>query len=88
MEDTPIKIALERDHTEIAVMLCEAIGEEIPDKVKLELLSKAIYKEDNEEAKKVFSEILATLSPHVVRFRSKQWIITWFIVLGEQYSCQ
>ena len=70
------------------VLLFGATGEEIPDKVKLELLSKAMYKEDIEEAKKEFSKILATLSPHVVRFRSKQWIITWFIVLGEQYSCQ
>ena len=66
--DTPIEIALERDHTEIAVLLCEAIGEEVPDKVKLEQLSKAMYKEDKEEAKKEFSEILASLSPDMVSF--------------------
>ena len=47
-------------------LLSEAIGEEIPDKVKLDLLSKAMYKEDAEEAKKEFSEILGSLSPDVV----------------------
>jgi len=31
-EETPLKIALERDNTEIVVLLCEAIGEEVPDK--------------------------------------------------------
>ena len=69
-EDTPIKIALERDRAEIAVLLCEAIGEKVPDKVKLEQLSKAMYKEEKEEAKKEFSKILASLSPDVVRFLS------------------
>ena len=68
-----MKIALENDRTEIAVLLCEAIGEEIPDKVKLQLLSKAMYKEDNEEARKEFSEILASLSPDVVSFRSQRF---------------
>ena len=67
-EDTPIEIALERDHTEIAVLLSEATGEEVPDKVKLEQLSKAMYKEDKEEAKNEFSKILASLSPDVVSF--------------------
>ena len=67
-EDTPIEIALERDHTEMLVLLCEATGEEVPDKVKLEQLSKAMYKEDKEEAKNEFSKILASLSPDVVSF--------------------
>ena len=67
-EDTQIKKALARDRTEIAVLLCEATGEEVPDKVKLEQLSKAMYKEDKEEAKNEFSKILASLSPDVVSF--------------------
>ena len=75
-EDTPIKIALERDRTEIAVLLCEAIGEEVPDKVKLEQLSKAMYKEDKEEAKKEFSKILASLSPDVVSFLNHEYTVT------------
>ena len=75
-DDTPIKIALERDHTEIAVLLCEAIGEEVPDKVKLEQLSKAMYKEDKEEAKKEFSKILASLSPDMVSFLNHEYTVT------------
>ena len=67
-EDTPIEIALERENTEMLVLLCEATGEEVPDKVKLEQLSKAMYKEDKEEAKNEFSKILASLSPDVVSF--------------------
>ena len=60
-----MKIALERDHAEIVVLLCKATGEEIPDKVKLELLSKAMYKA--KAAKKEFSEILSSLSSDMVR---------------------
>ena len=75
-EDTPIKIALERNRTEIAFLLCEAIGEEVPDKVKLEQLSKAMYKENKEEAKKEFSKILASLSPDMVSFLNHGHTIT------------
>ena len=57
---------MERDNTEIVFLLCEAIGEEVPDKVKLDQLSKAMYKEDKEEAKNEFSKILVSLSPDVV----------------------
>ena len=74
--DTPIEIALERDRTEIAVLLCEAIGEEVPDKVKLEQLSKAMYKEDKEEGKKEFSKILASLSPDMVSFLNHEYTVT------------
>ena len=61
-------IATENESMEVVELLWEAIGEEIPDKVKLQQLSKAMYKKDIEEAKKEFSKILATLSPHMVRF--------------------
>ena len=67
-EEMPIEIALERDNTEIVVLLCEATGEEVPDKVKLDQLSKAMYKQDKEEAKNEFTKILASLSPDVVSF--------------------
>ena len=65
-----MEIALARDRTQIAVLLCQATGEEVPDKVKLEQLSKAMYKEDKEEAKNEFSKILASLSPDVVSFQN------------------
>ena len=84
-EETPLKIALERDNTEIVFLLCEAIGEEVPDKVKLEQLSKAMYKEDKEEAKNEFSKILVSLSPDVVSLL-KSYKYLWFIVLTQVSS--
>ena len=45
----------------------------VPDKVKLQQLSNAMYKKDKEEAKNEFSKILAFLSPDVVSFL-KSWI--------------
>ena len=47
-----VDIATENESMEVVELLWEAIGEEIPDKVKLQQLSKAMYKEDPEEAKK------------------------------------
>ena len=87
-EKTPLKIALERDNSEIVFLLSEAIGEEVPDKVKLEQLSKAMYREDKEEAKSEFSKILASLSPDVVSFLSHICTFGSFVNLGEQHSYQ
>ena len=61
-------IATENESMEVVELLWEAIGEEIPDKVKLQQLSKAMYKEDTVEAKKRFSELLRSLTPELVRF--------------------
>jgi len=47
-------------------LLFEAIGEEVPDEVKLQQLSRAMYNEDKEKGKKEFSKVLASLSPDVV----------------------
>ena len=60
-------IATENESTEVVELLCEAIGEEIPDKMKLQQLSKAMYKKDTEEAKKKFTELLSSLTPELVR---------------------
>ncbi len=60
-------IASEKESMEVVELLWEAIGEEIPDKEKLQQLSKAMYKEDTEEAKKKFSELLRSLTPELVR---------------------
>merc|ERR1719295_1076178 len=59
-------IAQENKSMEVVELLWEAIGEEIPDKVKLQQLSKAMYKKDTEEAKKKFRELLRSLSPELV----------------------
>ena len=68
-------IATEKESMEVVELLWEAIGEEIPDKVKLLQLSRAMYKEDREEAKKKFKELLKSLTPELVRF-SSDWFFT------------
>ena len=65
---TAMDIATERGSMEVVELLWEAIGEEIPDKVKLLQLSRAMYKDDKEEAKAKFKELLITLTPELVRF--------------------
>ena len=52
---------------DVAEILAEAIGNE--DDVKLELLSKTMYLEDEEKAKVKFREILSSLSPELVRMK-------------------
>ena len=65
---SPLDVAKEqhnwRNCPEIAVLIYEAAGEELPDQFKVELLSRAMYKEDKEE----FAKLLSSLSPQVVRF--------------------
>ena len=63
-------IATEKGSMEVVDLLWEAIGEEIPDKIKLLQLSRAMYKEDTEEAKKRFKGLLKSLTPELVRFSS------------------
>ena len=53
---------------EVVELLWEAIGEEIPDKVKLQQLSKSMYKKDTEESKQKFRELLRSLTPQLVGF--------------------
>ena len=60
-------IATEKESMEVVDLLWEAIGEEIPEKVKLLQLSRAMYKEDREEAKKKFKELLRSFTPELVR---------------------
>ena len=62
------KIAVENDSMEVVDVLWEALGEEVPEEVRLRQLSRAMYKEDKEEAKKRFSELLGFLTPELVRF--------------------
>ena len=64
--NTPMEIALLWDRPEMLKILEEFT--EIPDKVKLLQLSRAMYKEDTEEAKKKFKELLRSLTPELVRF--------------------
>ena len=59
-------------NTEIFDILREATGEDIPDDMKLDLLLSALYQEeggDKDKAKAKFCEVLATLTPELVRFK-------------------
>ena len=77
---TPMKLAAENNHEEIVEILREAIGEDIPDDVKLQQLSKAMYEDDKEKAKNKFHELLSSLSPELVRFKS--YIYELMYVIG------
>ena len=76
-------LAAENNHKEIVEILLEAIGEDIPDDVKLQQLSKAMYEDDKEKAKNKFHELLCSLSPELVMFKS--YIYEHMYVIGKQY---
>ena len=61
------KIAVENDSMEVVDVLWEALGEEVPEKVRVQQLSRAMYKEDKEEGRKRFRELLNYLTPEMVR---------------------
>ena len=61
------KIAVENDSMEVVDVLWEALGEEVPEKLRLQQLSRAMYKEDEEEGRKRFNELLGYLTPEKVR---------------------
>ena len=68
---TPLEIALENNNEEIASMICNAIGQEVPDKIKIMQMSKAMYKDNRTEAKREFKELLESLDPELVGFLIK-----------------
>ena len=76
-------IAIENESMEVVELLWEAIGEEIPDKVKLQQLSKEMYKEDTEKAKKKFSELLRSLTPELVRLWYNRFILGHIAISGD-----
>ena len=70
IKKTPMKIAAENNFEEIVEILREASGEEIPDDIKIQQLSRLMYEDDREKAKNKFSELLSSLSPESVRSKS------------------
>ena len=64
-----MEIALDREDTDMVVLLSKAIGQEIPDDAKIRQLSSLMYQEDQEKAKKEFEELLETLPSKLVSFR-------------------
>ena len=72
---------------DVAEILAEAIGNE--DDVKLELLSKTMYLEDQEKAKVKFREILSSLSPDLVRMKTYNlYVWSSMVCAGGQNFCQ
>ena len=64
-KSTPMEIASKWEYPEIAVLLYRN-ADELPNDIKIQQLSKLMYKEDKKEAEKEFSEILASLDPELV----------------------
>ena len=65
---TPLEIALGNNNEEIASIICNAIGQDVPDKIKIMQLSKTMYKDNKTEAKREFKELLESLDPELVGF--------------------
>ena len=64
-KSTPMDIASKWEYPEIAFLLCRN-ADELPNDIKIQQLSKLMYKEDKREAEKEFSDILASLDPKLV----------------------
>ena len=75
------KIAVENDSMEVVDVLWEALGEEVPEKVRLQQLSRAMYKEDKEEGRKRFRELLSYLTPDMVRFLNRNQSFNEFVII-------
>ena len=60
-----MEIASKWEYPEIAALLCRN-AEELPNDIKIQQLSKLMYKEDKKEAEKEFNDILASLDPELV----------------------
>ena len=74
-------IAVENDSMEVVDVLWEALGEEVPEKVRLQQLSRAMYKEDKEEGRKRFRELLSYLTPDMVRFLNRNQSFNEFVII-------
>ena len=52
---------------DVVDLLWGALGEEAPEKVRVQQLSRAMFKKDLEEGKRKFTELLSSLSAELVR---------------------
>ena len=62
------EIAVESNSMDVVDLLWGALGEEVPEKVRVQQLSRAMFKNDLEEGKRKFNELLSSLSAELVRF--------------------
>ena len=61
------EIAVESNSMEVVDLLWEALEEEVPEKVRVQQLSRAMFKKDLEEGKRKFTGLLSSLSAELVR---------------------
>ena len=66
---------------DVVDLLWGALGEEVPEKVRVQQLSRAMYKEDKEEGKKRFRELLNYLTPEMVRFFNQNQSFNEFVII-------
>ena len=67
-EQTATEIAMDCNSMGVVEILWQAIGEEIPDVVKLQQMSKEMYNyDDGDDAKNNFKQLLRSVSPELVR---------------------
>ena len=62
------EIAVENNSMDVVDLLWGALQEEVPEKVRVQQLSRAMFKKDLEEGKRKFTELLSSLSSELVRF--------------------
>ena len=85
---TPLEIALGNNNEEIASIICNAIGQEVPDKIKIMQLSKTMYKDNKTEAKREFKELLESLDPELVGFFYQKFDLIIILFQGGENSCE
>ena len=85
---TPLEIALGNNNEEIASMICNAIEQEVPDKIKIMQLSKTMYKDNKTEANEEFKELLESLDPELVVFFNQKFDLMITLFQGGENICE
>ena len=70
---------------DVVDLLWGALGEVVPEKVRVQQLSRAMYKQDLEEGKRKFTELLRSLSAELVRFCYPGQVFIFIIFPGDLY---
>ena len=80
------EIAVESNSMDVVNLLWGALGEEVPEKVRVQQLSRAMFKTNLEEGKRKFTELLSSLSAELVRFCYHEQVFIFIIFPGDLYS--
>ena len=82
------EIAVESNSMDVVDLLWGALAEEVPEKVRVQQLSRAMFKKDLDEGKRKFTELLSSLSAELVRFCYPGQVLIIIIFPGDLYSCK